>query len=165
MENRDIPETGRWFDAHLHWQAEAWAGAADAAAVRARAAGVDGWCCCGTQPADWSAVAEWGRAFPGQVSAYGLHPWFLDQPPADWAAQLRARLVADPAAAVGEFGLDHGLASYDPAAQAQVFRIQWDLARELDRVAILHCRRAWQALDECLRAAPAPRRGFVLHAY
>ncbi len=120
----------------------------------------------GTCERDWPAVAALAEAHPGMVTpSYGLHPWYVAGRSSGWGETLRARLAADPGAAVGEIGLDRWKEPYDWADQQEVFRQQWHWAVELDRPVTVHCLRAWGALREHLRAAARTERGFLLHAY
>lgn len=114
----------------------------------------------GTRESDWDAVATLGF---GQQS-YGLHPWYVNERSEGWLHDLRARLVAEPRAAIGEVGLDRWVEEHDLAVQTPVFVAQLRLAAELSRPVTIHCIRAWGALGETLAAHDLPR-GFLLHAY
>ncbi len=134
----------------------------------------------GTHPADWPRVAALAAAHPFLLPAYGIHPWDTGAPrPDDWLTDLRARLLADPRASVGEIGLDRWIldsARPDDPRLAGVRRApmeeqiatllpQLALAAELDRPATIHCLHAFGDLLPLLRAHPLPARGFLLHAY
>ena len=134
----------------------------------------------GTHPSDWPRVAELAAAHPFVLPAYGIHPWDTGVPrPEDWPAELRARLLADPRASVGEIGLDRwildtarpddprlaGVRRAPMEEQIATFLPQLALAAELDRPATIHCLRAYADLLPLLRAHPLPARGFLLHAY
>lgn len=134
----------------------------------------------GTHPSDWPRVAELAAAHLFVSPAYGIHPWDTGAPrPDDWLGDLRARLLADPRASVGEIGLDRWILDHarpdDPRLaglrrapmdeQVAVFLPQLALAAELDRPAIIHCLQAFGELLPLLRAHPRPARGFLLHAY
>lgn len=134
----------------------------------------------GTHPSDWPRVAELAASHPFILPAFGIHPWDTGAPrPADWLADLRARLLADPRASVGEIGLDRWILDTarpdDPRLagvrrapmdeQIATFLPQLALAAELDRPATIHCLHAFGDLLPLLRAHPLPARGFLLHAY
>ena len=124
------------------------------------------WVANGTSPADWGRVAEHARIGGGRgIASYGLHPWFVGGAPEGWAADLRRRLQADPAAGVGECGLDKTRRSPAMEVQEPVLREQLRLACELDRVLSVHCVRAWGRLLELLREELLPGRGVLLHSY
>lgn len=129
----------------------------------------------GTHPDDdWDAVSTLAARLPWVRPSYGIHPWDCGLRPTDWRERFTARLAAEPAAAVGEIGLD-GLIleperelDFVPAPldeQQEVFAFQLRRAAEHDRPASVHCVRAWGALQEVLRAIAPPRRGWLLHAY
>ena len=134
----------------------------------------------GTHPSDWPHVAALAAAHPFVLPAYGIHPWDTGAPrPADWLTDLRARLLADPRASVGEIGLDRwildsarpddprlaGVRRSSMDEQIATFLPQLALAAELDRPATIHCLQAFPDLLPLLRAHPLPARGFLLHAY
>jgi len=126
--------------------------------------------CGGTGPDDWDAVRLATAARTTVViPAYGLHPWFVTSEAGTDAAaleRLAALLQVDQRAAVGEIGLDvarGGIASHE--RQRVLLLAQLELARRFERVAVIHCVRAWGALQETLAEAGPLSRGFVLHAY
>lgn len=134
----------------------------------------------GTHPSDWPRVAALASAHPFVLPAYGIHPWDTGAPrPEPWLADLRARLLADPRAGVGEIGLDRWILDSarpdDPRLagvrrapmdeQVATFLPQLALAAELDRAATIHCLQAFGELLPLLRDHPRPTRGFLLHAY
>ena len=108
---------------------------------RARAVGVTEFGCHATNPNDWMRVAEIARTEQGVEAAFGVHPWFA-QNDSDGAvcAALREILLENPAAAIGEIGLDSTRS--EQRLQAEIFTAQLRLARELGRGVILHCVRA-----------------------
>ena len=150
----------------------------------------------GTEEADWPIVATLcTSASVSQRSAlnaplplsflpsYGLHPWDVGNRSPAWLETLRAFLIANPAAVVGEIGLDRwildrarpddprlaGLRRAPLDEQLAAFRAQLDLATTLDRPVTIHCIDAFGLLLETLQSAHTtarlPRRGFLLHAY
>lgn len=152
-------------DAHAHLQDAAFDRDRDAVLRRAAAAGVRRIVVNGTSPRDWDAVAALASRVPAVAPAYGVHPWFLDALPADGFDDLARRLSADPSASVGEIGLDAAIEPRDDALQRDVFLRQLRLSRDLRRPASIHCRRAWGALLDLLRADGPHPAGLVLHSY
>jgi len=125
--------------------------------------------------ADWDAVAALAAAAPERViPAFGIHPWRAGGTAAGWERRLREILARFPSAAVGEIGLDRsrrttgaggaGDAAAVFARQREVLRVQLALAREMNRVAVLHCVAAAGALESALRETP-PARPFLLHGF
>jgi TatD DNase family protein len=119
----------------------------------------------GTNEEDWDAVQKMSSGHSWIIPSYGLHPWYAPSRSAEWLTRVRARLEADPRAAIGEIGLDQWVKGYDLDLQRSVFVDQLRLAAEFDRPATIHCIRAWGALWDTLQDQPVPNRGFLLHAY
>jgi TatD DNase family protein len=133
----------------------------------------------GTSVPDWADVAALARAHPVVLPSYGLHPWDAGNAAPGWRETLIQYLDTDPAAAVGEIGLDRwmldrarpddprlaGLRRAPLGEQEEAFVWQLALAAERNRPASIHCLAAWGALAACLRTTPRPARGFLLHAY
>ena len=149
-------------DAHCHYQ---FAEVPYAAVELARAEGVGYAVVNGSSPEDWPAVAALAARDPRNLPSFGLHPWDVPAAPAGWLEELRRALLAHPGAGVGEMGLDRWVEGFDPVAQEAAFRAQLALAVELDRPLTIHCVRAIGPLMDLLRAAPLPRRGFLLHSW
>jgi TatD DNase family protein len=166
-------------DAHNHLQDDWLAPHLDAIASEAQRLDIGTMVVDGTTETDWPQVATLARRFPFVRPSYGLHPWDIAGRSPHWMETLRARLLAEPRAAVGEIGIDRWILDnahpeYLPPdhpapaplpEQTEVFLAQLALAVELDRPASIHCLQAWGQLDALLRSRPLPRRGFLLHAY
>jgi TatD DNase family protein len=132
-----------------------------------------------TNEEEWPIVAALAREYDWILPSHGVHPWDCGNRSPQWQASLRAQLLADPRAAVGEIGLDRwildGIRPDDPRIaglrvapleeQTEVFAAQLALAAELNRAASIHCVQAWGALLEVLNQAARPARGFLLHGY
>lgn len=118
----------------------------------------------GTREADWADVRQLAEQHSWIRPAYGLHPWYVGERSPDWLETLAAALRADPRASLGEVGLDRWIEGHDVDLQSEILRAQWRLAAREDRVATVHCLRAWGPLVDFLRAE-APLRAFVLHSY
>lgn len=153
------------FDAHNHLADPRLAGLEDAIFEAYREFRVESAVANGTCPDDWPAVAALAARRPSVLPSYGLHPWEVACAPADWRAQLSARLDADPRAGVGEIGLDRWMRDPDLPAQREAFRWQLDLAARGNRPTTIHCLQAWGPLLESLRASALPGRGFLMHSY
>jgi TatD DNase family protein len=119
----------------------------------------------GTRESDWEDVATLSEKCDWVVPSFGVHPWYVGERSTRWLEILRARLEENPAAEVGEIGLDRWIEGHDEAVQAEVFEAQLRLATELNRVPTIHCLRAWGALAETFRRGPVPKRGFLVHAF
>lgn len=167
------------YDAHQHFHFPALRPHRAQVAAELHALGLRGTVVNGTCEEEWPEVAALAGMYPWVRPSFGVHPWDAGNRSADWQARLRAALVADPRAAVGEIGLDRWITDHlrpdDPrlaglrvaplAEQVEVCAAQLELAAELDRPASLHCLHAIGPLHDLLRTARRPARGFLLHAY
>jgi TatD DNase family protein len=126
--------------------------------------GVARWVVNATCEAEWPVVAALAAAWPGRIiPAYGIHPWRAAEVTPGWETRLAGVLERDPAATVGECGLD-GAIKVDMSLQRAVFRPQLRLARAMGRTLTIHAVRAWADLSAALAEEPPPAR-FLLHAY
>lgn len=132
---------------------------------RAEEQGVSGMVNCGTQPSDWQAVLDQSARFPNLFPAVGVHPWFCDSLPDDWADQLASLLQQHPGLIVGETGLDALHSDGVTELSCAVFRRQIELAIEFNRPLVVHCVRAWAPLLEILKSFGRLSGGFMLHAF
>lgn len=101
---------------------------------------------------------------------FGVHPWeTLDAAAGgiDLPA-LRAKLLANPGAGVGEIGLDRLKTRDIPPLMREVFEAQLALAIELHRPVVLHGAKCWgQVVKAVVRAnaAGGGGSGFLFHGF
>jgi TatD DNase family protein len=158
-------------DSHCHLADDAFVDDLLAVIERARAAGLTHALC--ILAAGHALEAE--RAvmlrslWPGVRTSIGVHPHnaaAFDGKEAEAATVVRAQIEADPACrAIGEIGLDY---HYDFAAretQQRVFRIQIQLARQLDLPIIIHTREAEDDTLAILREESGGSIRGVLHCF
>lgn len=166
------------YDAHQHFHFDALTPHRATIIHDLAATGVKGAVVNGTNEEEWPVVVALARDYPWIVPSLGLHPWDAGNRSPDWLAKLRTSLRANPAAGVGEIGLDRWLLDLKPddprvaglrvaplGEQTEVFAAQLALAAELNRAASIHCVQAWGALHDVLKNAVRPARGFLLHGY
>lgn len=175
------------FDAHVHIHDERLNRRIDEVIAAALRAGLRGCRTCGTSPADWSAVAaianfstrakaspaDGGAERDGFVQSYafaiapafGVHPWFTESLPQDWADELEKFLIEYPDAMVGEVGLDGLRADPDSAQCREVLTAQLEIAARLGRPVIMHGARAWDELYSAFRPYAAKVPAFMLHSF
>ncbi len=149
---------------HLHLQEAVLEGNLPSVLRRAGEAGVSYFLCNGSAPGDWPDVLRLAQSHAAIIPCFGLHPWYVESRPADWAATLEAFLDKIPSG-VGEIGLDRWKEPRDEAGQRAVFLEQLDLARQKNRPVMIHCLRAWGDLEEILRREKPLPAGFLLHAF
>ena len=87
---------------------------------------------------------------------FGVHPWeTLEEFKAESlklkVASLRARLIANPKAGVGEIGLDRLKCRDIPPLMREVFEAQLALAFELRRPVVLHGAKCWGQVVSAIR--------------
>jgi TatD DNase family protein len=130
--------------------------------ARAREVGVQQMVTIGSNAEEMVAVTPL-LAEPGIYTTAGLHPNSADQWNDELEAQIRERAQHPRCVAIGETGLDYFRDHVTPAAQLVAFRHQLELARELDKTIVIHCR---DADDDCFRllVAEGPTR-VILHCF
>ncbi|MDD4004909.1 MAG: TatD family hydrolase [Elusimicrobiaceae bacterium] len=119
--------------------------------------------------ANSAGKAEWQNtlyaARCGPVTPFiGIHPWFCARhTPAD-LAELDALLARNPAARVGETGLDGAIQTAMPL-QEEFFAAQAELARRHHRALSVHCVKAWAGMMKILRRTGPFPAGFIMHGF
>ncbi len=111
-----------------------------------------------TRVSDWPNVVQLSGQ-GGIYGAIGIHPWYISDLPGDFMVRMRKLLMAYPNLMVGEIGLDKNYP--DMSTQLDIFRTQLEIARDLGRVAHIHCVGAWDKLLMVLGVAMPP--AIVLH--
>lgn len=137
----------------------------DRAAVLARALeeGVDRMIVVGTTLETSRQCFELCDGVPGLFPTAGVHPHDSQGIDTAMLAEIEALCRKPECVAVGETGLDY-FKEFSPARdQRRGFRWHLELARELDKPVIVHCREANQDTLELLREVPGVRG--VMHCY
>jgi TatD DNase family protein len=132
----------RLIDSHCHLQSDRFDGDRDEVIERAKAAGVERLLVPGWDPPSSAAAIELVSRHEWLDAAVGIHPH--DAASHDAAAWLGIeRLARDRrVVAIGETGLDYDRMFSPETAQLDNLRRHLELAVELDKPAILHCRSA-----------------------
>lgn len=113
------------------------------------------------------AIAE-AKRHGGMFTALGIHPsdsQYLTARLEDAIEDIKG-LIKNPenkCAALGEIGLDYHYPDTDKDCQMKYFRLQMELAREIDIPVVIHDREAHGDIMEVIRAYPEVRG--VLHSY
>ena len=147
-----------WVDSHCHLQLTD----QEPAVLLERAPDVDWLVVPGIDsPSSIAAIALADRYPDRIVAAAGLHPHEADK----WAVE-RSSIVdhAHRAVAVGEIGLDFYRNLSPRDQQLEAFTDQLQLAVELDKPAIVHCRDAFLEIYEVIDSAGVGER-VVLHCW
>lgn len=156
-----VGATGSWFDNHCHLQAFD-----DPAAVvaAARAVGVTGLLCVGTDLESSRRAVELAREFaPAVFAVAGLHPHDASRLEAE--AHGLVPLLTDPrVVAVGEAGFDLHYEHSPRAEQERAFRWQIRLAHAFALPLVIHTREAWPDTFRVLDDEGVPDR-LVFHCF
>ena len=138
-------------DAHLHLNR-----LPPFAAAQAREHGVTGFLTTGTSPADWAETLA--LSAPDVKPFIGTHPWFADHHD---QALLERLLIDNPAAGVGEIGLD----AKAPPEQDAVFALQFALAAKLSRPDVIHCVKRFDRLKAFFKQTKLFPPAVLLHGF
>lgn len=144
----------KYIDAHCHFLS-------DDDMRDARAAGARGFIVNSTAVPDWARALEMAQQCCDVWPAIGIHPWHIGTAPAHWDAQMYDVLAANPKCMIGETGMDKYHPDID--AQEQIFARHMALAKEMARMAHVHCVGAWDRLMRVLATHSAPC--IVMHSY
>lgn len=99
------------------------------------------------KPEEWKKVLSLKKE--GIIPGVGVHPWYINEASGNWAEEIEKILAENPDLQVGEIGLDK--LKPDFSKQKQVFLTQLKLAQKYNRVASIHCVRAWGEMMPLLR--------------
>lgn len=147
-------------DSHCHLTDARLAEQLDSVLERAASAGVRRMITIGTDLDDALNAIELCRAIDNVRCAVGIHPNHCGNVPIEDLPQLRQLQSDASVVALGETGLDYHWDDAPRNRQRHVFEFQLQLASELDRPVVIHCR---EATDDCLaimRGYPAVRAVF-----
>jgi len=150
-------------DTHTHLNETVFVDKIDVVIGRAKKALVDA---CIVPAYDFNSLARTetlalnnpGFIFP----AFGIHPWFVEEH--DDVNALKTYLKRGDAVAIGEIGLDFGVAFNNQDKQMQIFIEQIDLAIAYQLPVIIHCRKAFEPLYQILSGYQGKIRG-VMHSF
>lgn len=153
-------------DAHLHLQDLRLTSQLESIIVELRVQGINKLVVNGTSPNDWDAVTQLYSSHPKLIiPSYGLHPWKTPCSISNWKELLEKHIKDNPAACIGECGLDKWIREPDLEVQENAFRFQLELAVRYNRPLSIHVLKAWGWLIEVLENSPLPERGFMLHGF
>jgi TatD DNase family protein len=103
------------------------------------------------EPSEFASIQALANCFPELSFAVGLHPLDAHQWMPTTATQILALAQSDRrVVALGEMGLDFYKAD-NPTQQKHVFEAQLQIARQLGKPVIIHCREAAASLRDLLQ--------------
>lgn len=137
---------------------------ADEQVARAFAAEVGTLITIGTDLASSEQAVATASRFDRVFAAVGVHPNDADTATPAVLDAIAALAQQPKVVAIGETGLDRYRDHTTPEQQDPVFRAQIDLAKQLDRTLVIHCRDAWAACLAVLDEEGPPDR-VVMHCF
>jgi TatD DNase family protein len=153
------------FDTHAHLHFPEYADDRAAVLARARAAGVRGLVTIGTDLATSRAAIALAAEEPDVWASVGMHPHDAARADDNVLADLE-RLARGPrVVAVGEIGLDFFRNLSPRDVQLDVFRRQLELARQVVRPVLIHCRDAHAETLAILTEARVGELGGIMHCF
>jgi len=150
-------------DSHAHLDDRRFAPDLEEVIGRAREAGVTAILTVASNLRAARASIDLAGRFPFIRVAVGIHPHDAAAAPDDYPERLRRLARLPGVAAIGEIGLDYHYDFSPRPVQREVFRVQLELARELDLPVVIHAREADGDILAALREA-GPGRG-VMHCF
>ena len=150
-----------FIDSHIHLNAGEYSSQLPALLDDAKHAGINGWIMPGTMPADIEEQVAITAMFNNCFSAFGAHPWFIEQLTQDWEQKLIAGIEFYRPVAIGECGLDFAKGYSD--LQIDIFQRQVVLAVQYQLPLIVH---SYKAVDHVLKILRQyPKATGVFHGF
>jgi len=151
-------------DAHCHLTSPDLLPQVDAVVARAREAGVAAMVTIATDLADAARALDLSTQYEQVHVVAGIHPHEAGKVEVGWESALRDVVTRGDVFAVGEMGLDYHYDFADRPTQAAVFRRQLEIARDVDKPVVIHCRDAHDDAMKILAEFPGPA-GVVFHCF
>lgn len=151
-------------DSHCHLTFDVLYERIDAVLDRAASAGVTDYVTIATDLADADRALAVSEAHPQVHVAAGIHPHESAKVPAGWSEALIQTVKRPDVFAVGEMGLDYHYDFSDRDSQAQVFRRQLEIATDIGKPVVIHCREAHADTLAILGDYPS-LTGVVFHCF
>jgi TatD DNase family protein len=134
-------------DSHCHLTDARLSSQLDDVIARAQAANVTRIITIGTNPADAARAIDLCRGRENVRCAIGVHPNYCHEVDESELPRIREMQSDSSVVALGEMGLDYHYNFADRARQRRFFEWQLNLAAELKRPVVIHCR---EAVDDTL---------------
>ncbi|HKQ47265.1 MAG TPA: TatD family hydrolase [Phycisphaerae bacterium] len=129
-------------DSHCHLTYPELGSQIPAVLQRAAAAGVRECVTIATDMDDARKALDLSAQFPNVHVVCGIHPHQAGKVEAGWDAALTALVRREDVHAVGEMGLDYHYDFSDRESQQRVFARQLEIAAEVKKPVVIHCREA-----------------------
>mgnify|MGYP001181843114 CR=1 FL=1 len=151
-------------DSHCHLTSDALYEQVDDVISRAQGAGVIEFVTIATDLADAARALALSERYPSVHVAAGIHPHEAGKVSDGWSASLKIIASRSDVFAVGEMGLDYHYDFADRATQERIFRQQLQIATEVGKPVVIHCREAHADVMRILKEFPSVK-GVVFHCF
>ena len=153
-------------DTHTHLAMPDYAGQVEQVLARARQAGVARCITVGTDLQDSQAAVDLAAQHGALACTVGIHPHEAAKAEPGYLDALKNLFAAHQSVcALGEIGLDYHYDFSKRPVQQRIFQQQLDLACQLGKPVVIHCR---EAFDDCLAILDdfdTAATGFVFHCF
>ena len=164
----NLLHSSEFLDSHCHLDGADFETDREAVIERARAAGVKIMMAIGggSGPDELSVSVPIAQAHEGIYAAVGVHPHEAKKVEERHYDVLRAAAAQPKVLAIGEIGLDYFYNHSPRDIQQRVLIRQLELAREVKRPIVIHCRDAWEDLRRVIGEHwKASGLGGILHCF
>jgi TatD DNase family protein len=138
--------TAAWIDTHAHLNDVQFDADRDLVLQRARDAGVETFIEVAESSEMWDKAIALAEKYPTVYASLGIHPHHAHLvTPDEWrtlGARLRQLARHPKVVAIGEFGLDYFRMQNTKEQQLFILRAQLEIARDLQKPIVIHCREA-----------------------
>ncbi|MDE1547603.1 TatD family hydrolase [Jeotgalibaca caeni] len=153
------------FDTHCHLNVDAFEEDVEATIQRAKEAGVERFAVVGFDaPTNKKSIAL-STQYPEIYSIIGWHPTEAGTYTPAVQESLLSLLTNEKVVAMGEMGLDYHWNTAPPAVQEKIFRIQIQIAKDLQLPISIHMRDAIEDTYRILREEDVSEIGGIMHSY
>ncbi len=136
-----------WFETHAHLCDPKFDSDRDSTVERAFSNGIEKIIEIADGPAEWDKARSLAEKYRGKIWwAAGLHPYYADQGTADVFKRLKDLVSHPQFVAIGEVGLDFAKCDIPRDVQHRALRSALQLARDVQKPLIIHCREAFDEL-------------------
>lgn len=131
--------------------------------AEAKANGVTHLFAVGCDPESSQAAIDLASQFPDVYAIVGWHPTYVQDYRKETLQEIRRMLAHPKALAIGEIGLDYHWDYSTPEQQRIALDDQLNLAVELDKPVVFHCREAYPDLLTILESRPI--HPYLIHCW
>ena len=138
------------YDTHCHLYKEYYENI-ESIIIKAKDNGVEKYISDATNIDTCYEMLELSKMYPDVYIALGIHPECIDDNLEELKKIVFDNINNDKFIAIGEIGLDYHYDGYDKDKQIDLFEKQLDLAEEINKPVVIHCRDAYEDMIEILK--------------